>query len=99
MPGKMTIGLAKPESAPAEKARPREVYLSAPAGIDTGPVRRALEEKGLRSFSPDRLDLPGRTLPDILREGISRADLVVAVVDATIDLEEVIGRAIRGSGV
>ena len=83
MPGKKMAEREKPAPAPAEKSRSKAVYLTAPPGIDTRPIRRALAEKGLRSFSPDQLDLPGQSLPDILREGITRADLVLAVVDGT----------------
>jgi hypothetical protein len=75
--------MKKRDPAPVGDARPKTVYLSAPLGIDTRPIRRALEDKGLDSFSPDQLDLPGQRLPDILREGISRADLILAVVDPT----------------
>jgi hypothetical protein len=71
------------ENGPAENPRPKAAYISAPAGVDTRPIRQALEARGVRTFSPDQLDLPGMRLPDILREAVQRADLVVAVVDPT----------------
>jgi hypothetical protein len=67
--------------ASAEK-RVTLAYLSAPPGVDTRPLRRAFEAKGVQAFSPDQLDLPG-LLSDVLREAMGRADLVVAVVDPT----------------
>jgi hypothetical protein len=71
-------------NGPAEDLRPNAAYISAPAGVDTRPIRQALESRGVRTFSPDQLDLPGMRLPDILREAVRRADLVVAVVDPTV---------------
>jgi hypothetical protein len=51
--------------------------------VDTSGIRKALEAKGVRPFSPDELDLPGQNLTQVLREAVQRADLVVAVVDST----------------
>ena len=64
------------------EARPTLAYISAPPSVDTRPLRQAFEAKGVHAFSPDQLDLPG-LLPDVLREAMRRADLVVAVVDPT----------------
>ncbi len=61
---------------------PTSAYIAAPPSIDTRPLRQALESKGIHTFSPDQLDLSG-LLPDVLREAMQRADIVVAVVDPT----------------
>jgi hypothetical protein len=66
----------------SDEPRPALAYISAPPSIDTRPLRQAFEVKGVHAFSPDQLDLPGQ-LPDVLREAMRRADLVVAVVDPT----------------
>jgi hypothetical protein len=57
-------------------------YITAPPSVDTRPLRRAFEAKGVRAFSPDQLDVPG-LLSDVLREAMGQADLVAAIVDAT----------------
>ncbi len=71
------------EKGSSGKVRPRSVCVAAPSGVDTVPIRKSLEAKGVRPFSPDELDLPGLRLDQILREALQRADIVVAVVDAT----------------
>jgi hypothetical protein len=72
-----------PENGPATPPRQLAAYISAPIGVDTRAIRHAFESRGVRTFSPDQLDLPGMRLGDILREAVQRADLVVAVVDPT----------------
>ncbi len=74
-----TITNRREESA---EKRPALAYISAPPSVDTRPLRRAFEAKGVHAFSPDQLDVPG-LLSDVLREAMGRADLVVAVVDPT----------------
>ncbi|HJT78731.1 MAG TPA: nucleoside 2-deoxyribosyltransferase [Gemmataceae bacterium] len=70
-------------NGPSGEAQRKSAYISAPSCVDTFPIRKALEAKGVYPFSPDELDLPGRSLTQILHEAIRRADLVVAVVDPT----------------
>jgi hypothetical protein len=57
-------------------------YISAPPSIDTRPLRKAFEAKGVHVFSPDQLDLQG-LLSDVVREAMRKADVVVAIVDST----------------
>jgi hypothetical protein len=76
------------EAQAAENGSPGEagvksVYITAPRWVDAGSIRRTLEAKGVRTFTPDQLDLPGPNLSQILRAAIERADLVLAVVDTT----------------
>ncbi len=63
--------------------RAQTAFISAPSYVDTSGIRKELEGKGVRVFSPDELDLPSRNLSEIVREAIGRADLVVAVVDSS----------------
>jgi hypothetical protein len=65
------------EQTPASNA-----YISAPANVDTRPLRQAFEAKWVHAFSPDQLALPG-LLSDVLRKAMGQADIVVAVVDPT----------------
>lgn len=67
----------------ADDVRPKSAFISAPSGVDTSTVRYALENKGVRCFSADQIDLPGQNIPQILREAMAQADLIVAVVDDT----------------
>jgi hypothetical protein len=62
--------------------RPAQAYISAPPGVDSRPLRRAFEAKGVCAFSPDQLDLPG-LLSEVVRAAMGRADVVAAVVDST----------------
>jgi TIR domain len=73
----------EPKRPVATKDRPRTVFLSAPVGLETRPIRQAFEKKGVRTFSPDQLDMPGQRFTDVIQEAINRADLVVAVVDSS----------------
>jgi hypothetical protein len=66
-----------------DQAGPKSAFISAPSGVDTSAVRCALEGKGVRCFSADQIDLPGQNMPQILREAMAQADLVIAVVDDT----------------
>ncbi|HEV3256491.1 MAG TPA: nucleoside 2-deoxyribosyltransferase [Gemmataceae bacterium] len=79
-----TVDQAKTiENGSQGEARTKTAYISAPKCMDTGYVRSTLESKGVKTFSPDQLDLPGQNLSQILRQAMERADLVVAVVDPT----------------
>ena len=64
-------------------AKQKTAYVTGPPLVDMGIVRRVLEAKGVKTFSPDELEVPSPTLTDAMREALERADLVVAVVDAT----------------
>lgn len=65
------------------RARPKKAYITAPPLTDTTLVRRALEAKGVSTFSPDELDLPGQNMTEAMRDALTRVDLVVALVDST----------------
>jgi hypothetical protein len=65
----------------AAKEQPKMVFISAPVTIDTRPVRKAFEARGMNVFSLDQIEGPGRSVIDIIKEGLGKADLVVAVVD------------------
>ena len=64
---------AKAPKMPSSK----EAFISAPNNIDTRPIREAFEAKGVKTFSPDQLDVGG-LLSDVLQEGMRRADFIVA---------------------
>jgi hypothetical protein len=66
---------------PVDGQRPTSACISAPSSVDTSSIRKALKSKGVTPFSLDELDLPGKNLTEILREGARRADLFVGVVD------------------
>lgn len=67
----------------AKHSQPKKIYLSAPPSLDTRAIRAALTRRGTMCFSADELDSPGKNLAEIFREGIDKADVVVAVVDPT----------------
>jgi hypothetical protein len=72
----------KREAKAAEKPAAKEAYISAPSNFDTRPIRSAFEAKGVRTFSADQLELQG-LLPDVLHEGMQRADFIVAIIAPT----------------
>jgi hypothetical protein len=81
-----TVDKPKPrKNGGSDGVSPKTAYISAPRTVDVSYVRKTLEEKGVHTFSPDQLDLPGQNLSQVLLEGMRRADLVVAVVDPTPD--------------
>ena len=55
-------------------------FITAPVSVDVRGVRHILERRGIKTFTADELDLPGRPLSEILQEGMSRADVVVGVL-------------------
>jgi hypothetical protein len=55
-------------------------FITAPVSVDVWGIRHILERRGIKTFTADELDLPGRPLSEILQEGMSRADIVVGVV-------------------
>ncbi len=59
----------------------RKAFISAPAGVDTKPLREVLGRRGIDSFFADEMDLPGRSLPEVLVEGMAEADLIIAILD------------------
>lgn len=75
-----TIHNSKASGNATQSAQPKSAYVTAPRSIDANPIRAVLEGKGLRTFSPDQLDVPSQNLSQAIREGMQQADLVVAVV-------------------
>lgn len=63
--------------------RLQTAYLSSPHYMDLSGIYKELESRGVRIIRPDELDLPGRNLSEMVRETLGRADLVLAVVDAS----------------
>src|SRR2546421_10903304 len=59
----------------------KAALLLAPHSADTNVIRQVLDRLGVKAFTADEVDLPGRALPEILRECVRRADLVVAVLE------------------
>jgi hypothetical protein len=57
-------------------------FITAPVSVDVRGIRQVLERRGVRTFTADELDLPGRSLSEILQAGMSRADIVVGVLGA-----------------
>lgn len=61
---------------------PKEMaFIAASASVDTTLLREMLVRHGIASFTTDEVILPGRTLAEVIRECIARADLVIAVLD------------------
>src|SRR5437879_2385988 len=60
----------------------KKAVISAPAGVDTSVLRRLLDRRGITSFYPDEISLPGRTVSEALQEAMAGADLVVLILDA-----------------
>jgi hypothetical protein len=87
--GVTTINNPKAGANATQAARSKSAYVTAPLPIDTNPIRAVLERKGLRTFSPDQLDLPSQSLSQAIREGMHQADLVIAVVDSGVDSNSV----------
>src|SRR5262249_53348662 len=59
----------------------RKAFISAPGGGDTKALRKGLGRRGVDSFFEDEMDLPGRSLPEVLVEGMAEADLIIAILD------------------
>ncbi len=55
-------------------------FITAPISVDVRGIRQILERRGIETFTADELDLPGRSLSEILQDGMSRADIVVGVL-------------------
>jgi hypothetical protein len=65
-------------------------FITSPVSVDVRSVRQILERRGIVTFTADELDLPGRPLSEILREGMSRADIVVGVLGTGTSSENVL---------
>jgi hypothetical protein len=64
-----------PEPPPVRRA-----FISAPASVDTGVIRQALESRGFAPYELDDVDTVGVSMPDLLEDCLKRADLVIAVL-------------------
>jgi hypothetical protein len=64
-------------------------FITAPVSVDVWGVRQILERRGIKTFTADELDLPGRPLAEILQEGMRRADIVVGVLGSGTSSENV----------
>jgi hypothetical protein len=62
-----------------EPAKPI-AFITAPAAADTSVIREALRRRGYTPLQLDEIPAAGRSILDLLRESITRADLVVAVI-------------------
>lgn len=61
---------------------PARVYISASRQINILPIRQALANRGVKVFSPDQLDMLGKSLEQITRKAMIDADIVIAVYDS-----------------
>ena len=70
------------EGTPDSNSSTSEViaFITAPVSVDVRGIRQILERRGVKTFTADELDLPGRPLSEILQDGMSRADIVVGVL-------------------
>jgi hypothetical protein len=66
---------------PKKRSAPKQVYISTSRQTDIRPVRQALESCGVKVFSPDQLNLPGRSLAQITRTAMTDADIIILVSD------------------
>jgi hypothetical protein len=73
-----TTELERGPDTPASNGN-RRAFITAPTDTDTGVIREILAREGVVAFTADELDLPGLSLPEIVREAVGRADMVVAV--------------------
>ncbi|QEH32752.1 hypothetical protein OJF2_12310 [Aquisphaera giovannonii] len=73
--GQMVAAGAIKEPPPTRRA-----FISAPASVDTGVIRQALESRGIAPYEIDDLANAGVSMPEIIDDCIQRADLVVAVI-------------------
>jgi hypothetical protein len=55
-------------------------FITASNSVDTSVVREALRERGYAPFALDEVEARGRSIPELLQEYVSKADLVVAVI-------------------
>ncbi|MGA7498371.1 MAG: restriction endonuclease [Isosphaeraceae bacterium] len=77
------------ESTPDGNPSGMTAFITAPVSVDVWGVRQILERRGIKTFTADELDLPGRPLSEILQEGMSRADIVVGVLGSGTSSENV----------
>jgi hypothetical protein len=71
-----TVGALGLASEPAQLT----AFITASNSVDTSVVREALRERGYAPFSLDEVEARGRSIPELLKEYVSKADLVVAVI-------------------
>jgi hypothetical protein len=58
----------------------RSAFIAASSAVDTSVIRHALESRGIAPYEIDELATAGVSIPELLRDCIMRADLVVAVI-------------------
>ena len=75
MAGKKTPALTKN----VRKHRKPSAFISAPFTIDTSPLVRAVEKRGLEAIRLNELGA-GLSISDLLRQSMGRADYVIAVL-------------------
>lgn len=56
------------------------VFIAAPAAVDTGVIRRALEARGMVPYEIDDRTMIGASIAEVIEDCIGQADLVVAVI-------------------
>jgi hypothetical protein len=76
---------AQRTGAKGNSAAPRRAFLATPAGADTRVLRNALARRGIESLSADEMDMPGRSISEVLQESIGAADLVIAALDPRLN--------------
>lgn len=59
----------------------RSVFISAPASVDTSVIRRLVKRHGATPVTSEDFARPGRTVAEIVSEGIAGSERVVALVD------------------
>src|SRR5947209_7888298 len=68
---------------PKKEDRRRKVFITSSSPADVNVLRATLDRIGIDSFTLHDVDLPGRNVSEILLECIERADVVIAVLDAS----------------
>jgi nucleoside 2-deoxyribosyltransferase len=70
--------------------RETSCYIVSRSGGDTAGLRRTLDELSMSALSAEQTPPVGESLPENLREMIQRADVVIGVLDADSDDENVL---------
>lgn len=68
----------------------KKAFISAPAGVDTSILREALQRRGIQSFLADEVNLPGRSISEVLQHSMAQADFVIGVLGAQGDNNNVL---------
>src|SRR5947209_11331818 len=73
--------MASKKSPTTTKARSKRpsAFISAPFTVDTTPLVRAVEGRGIEAIRLDELGA-GLSISDLLRQSMGRADYVIAVI-------------------